>query len=85
VYFLLMIRDLVAESDEELECFLCLWDMLQICVSSVFSIDLVEYLKLLIEMCLLSFRKCYPHKNIIPKQLICGLYIDKVHLHHHGT
>ena len=60
-YLPLMIGDLVPESDEEWECFLYLLDILRICVSSVFSIDLVEYLKFLIEMYLSSFRKCYPH------------------------
>ena len=65
VYLPLVIGDLVSESDEEWECFLLLLEILKICVSSVFSDDLVEYLAFLIEM---SFCKCYPHKNILPKQ-----------------
>ncbi|XP_065892573.1 uncharacterized protein [Dysidea avara] len=68
VYFPLMIGELVPECDEERECFLLLLEILQICVSSVFSADLVEYLAFLIEMYLSSFCECYPHKNILPKQ-----------------
>ena len=65
VYLPLMIGP---ESDKEWECFLLLLDVLQICVSSIFSVDLVDYLKVLIEMYLSLFHECYPHKNIIPKQ-----------------
>ena len=68
VYLPLMIGNLVPESDKEWECFLLLLEILQICVSSVFSVDLVEYLRVLIDMYLTSFRECYPYKNIIPKQ-----------------
>lgn len=42
VYLPLMIGDLVPESDKEWECFLLLLEILQICVSSVLSADLVE-------------------------------------------
>ena len=68
VYLPLMIGDLVPESNEEWECFLLLLEISQICVSSLFSVDLVTYLAFLIEMYLSSFCKCYPHKNILPKQ-----------------
>jgi len=68
VYLPLMIGDMVPESNKEWECFILLLEVLQICVSTLFSVDLVEYLEALIEMYLLSFRQCYPHKNIIPKQ-----------------
>ena len=68
MYLPLMIGDLVVETDEEWECFLLFLEILQICVSSVFSTDLVQYLALLIDMYLSSFRECYPHKNVIPKQ-----------------
>jgi len=54
--------------NKEWECFITLLDVLQICVSPLFSADLVEYLKVLIELYLSLFRECYPHKNIIPKQ-----------------
>ena len=64
----LMIGELVPECEEEWECFLLLLEILRICVSSVFSDDLVEYLASLIEMYLSSFRECFPHKNILPKQ-----------------
>ena len=64
----LMIRDLILHADEEWECFLLLLEVLQICVSPVISADLVAYLTMLIEMYLSAFRKCYPAKNIIPKQ-----------------
>lgn len=64
----LMVGDLVPHTDEEWECFLLLLDVLQICVSPVVSVDLVAYLTLLIEMYLSAFHKCYPAKNIIPKQ-----------------
>ena len=64
----LMVGDLVPNTDEEWECFLLLLDILQICVSPVVSTDLVAYLTALIEMYLSAFCKCYPHKNIIPKQ-----------------
>jgi len=64
----LMVGDLVPHTDEEWECFLLLLDVLQICVSPGVSVDLVEYLTVLIEMYLSAFRKCYPDKNIIPKQ-----------------
>lgn len=68
VYLPLMIGDLVPESDKEWECFLLLLEILQICVSSVLSADLVEYLRVLVVMYLSLFRECYPYKNIIPKQ-----------------
>jgi len=68
VYLPLMIGDLVPASNKEWECFLVLLDILQIFVSSHFSVDLVHYLKTLIEMYLYSFRECYPDKSIIPKQ-----------------
>ena len=68
VYLPLMIGELVPECDKEWECFLLLLEILQICVSSVFSVDLVEYLRVLIDMYLTLFRECYPNKNIIPKQ-----------------
>ena len=68
MYLPLMIRDMVPESNKEWECFILLLEILQICVSPLFSVDLVEYLKFLIEMHLSSFRECYLHKNIIPKQ-----------------
>ena len=55
-------------SNKEWECFLLLLDILQICVSSLFSVDLVQYLKVLIEMYLSLFRECYPDKTILPKQ-----------------
>ena len=68
VYLPLMIADDIPEDDREWECFLLLLNILQICVSKVISKDLVEYLKVLIELYLSAFRECYPHINIIPKQ-----------------
>ena len=68
MYLPLMIGELVPECDEEWECFLLLLEILQICLSSVFSADLVEYLAFLIEMYLSSFCECYSHKKILPKQ-----------------
>ena len=64
----LMVGDLVLHTDEEWECFLLLLDVFQICVLPVVSVDLVPYLTVLIEMYLSAFHKCYPAKNIIPKQ-----------------
>ena len=64
----LMVGDLVPNTDEEWECFLLLLDILQICVSPVVSKDLVAYLTALNEMYFSALCKCYPHKNIIPKQ-----------------
>lgn len=68
VYLPLMIGDQVPESNKEWECFLLLLDILQVCVSPLFSVDLVEYLRVLIKMYLSLFCECYPHKSIIPKQ-----------------
>lgn len=68
VYFPLIIGDLVPENDSEWECFLLLLEILQICVTWVASTDLVEYLKVLIVTYLSSFKECYPHARIIPKQ-----------------
>jgi len=68
VYLPLMIGDLVPESNKEWDCFITLLEILQICVSPLLSVDLVDYLKVLIETYLSSFRQCYPDKNIIPKQ-----------------
>lgn len=68
VHFPLMIGDLVPEDDSEWDCFLLLLEILQICVSWIISVDLVAYLEVLIERYLSSFRECYPHIRIIPKQ-----------------
>ena len=68
VYFPLMIGSLVPDDDEEWGCFLLLLDILQICVSWIVSTDLMGYLSDLISAYLSSFRECYPHLNIIPKQ-----------------
>lgn len=68
VYFPLMIGNLIPDDDEEWKCFLLLLDILQICVSWIISVDLVGYLKDLIDSYLSSFRTCYPHLRIIPKQ-----------------
>ena len=68
VYLPLMVGDLVPEDEEQWECFLLLLDILQICISPVISIDVVQYLTVLIKMYLSAFCKCYPDKNIIPKQ-----------------
>ena len=68
VYLPLLIGDEIPDDDNEWECFLLLLDILQICVSRVLSIDLIDYLKVLIEFYLNAFRECYPHKNIILKQ-----------------
>jgi len=58
----------VPECNREWECFILLLEILQICVSPIFSVDLVDYLKVLIELYLSSFCECYPHKSIRPKQ-----------------
>lgn len=68
VYLPLMIGEQVPDGDSEWECYLLLLDILQICASRVLSFDLVDHLKVLIEMYLVAFRECYPHINIIPKQ-----------------
>lgn len=62
----LMIGDKIQEDDYEWEVFLLLLDILQICVSGVLSVDMVDYL--MIKLYLTSFRTCYPEYNIIPKQ-----------------
>ena len=67
-YLPLMIGDKIPEDDCEWEVFLMLLDILQICVSGVLSVDMVDYLRTLIKLYLVSFRKCYPECNIIPKQ-----------------
>ena len=67
-YLPLMIGDKIQEDDCEWELFLLLLDILQICVSAVLSIDMVDYLRTLIKLYLASFRTCYPGYNIIPKQ-----------------
>jgi len=68
VYLPLMIGDLIPESNKEWDCYITLLEILQICVSPLLSVDLVDYLKVLIETYLSLFRQCYPDKNIIPKQ-----------------
>ena len=68
VYLPLLIGEQVPENDDEWECYLLLLDILQICVSRILSLDLIDHLKVLIEMYLVAFRGCYPHINIIPKQ-----------------
>ena len=40
----------------------------KICVSRMVSFDLVDHLGVLIELHLVSFRKCYPHMSIFLKQ-----------------
>lgn len=64
----LMIGDEIPEDDSEWECYLLLLNILQICVSKVISMDLVEYLRVLKESYLSAFCECYPGINIIPKQ-----------------
>jgi len=69
VFLPLMIGEQVPDDDDdEWECDLLLLSILQICVSCVLSFDLVDHLRVLIELYLASFRKCYPHMSIIPKQ-----------------
>ena len=68
IYLPLFIGDEIPDDDCEWECFLLLLDILKICVSRVLSVDLIDYLKVLIELYLRAFRDCYPHLNIIPKQ-----------------
>ena len=68
VYLPLMIGEQIPDGDTEWECYLLLLDILQICASRVLSFDLVDHLKVLIEMYLVAFRECYLHINIIPKQ-----------------
>lgn len=55
VYLPLMIGSLVPENDEEWECFLLLLNILQICVTWIVSVDLVAYLKDLIDAYLSAF------------------------------
>lgn len=68
VYLPLMIGEQVPNDDNEWECYLLLLDILQICASRVLSCDLVDHLRVLIELYLVAFHDCYPHINIIPKQ-----------------
>ena len=68
VYLPLMVGDQIPNDDSDWECYLLLLDILKICMARILSIDLIQYLEVLIEMYLRSFRKCYPEANIIPKQ-----------------
>ena len=68
VYIPIFIGDEIPDDDDEWECYLLLLDILKICVSRVLSVDIIDYLKVLIELYLNTFRDCYPHMNIIPKQ-----------------
>ena len=68
VYLPIFIGDEIPDDDDEWECYLLLLDILKICVSCVLSVDIIDYLKVLIELYLNTFRDCYPHMNIIPKQ-----------------
>ena len=62
VYFPLMIGKEVPEDEMEWDCFLLLLDILQICATRVLSADLVDHLRVLIELYLRSFQECYPHE-----------------------
>ena len=68
IYFPLLVGDKVPYDDEEWDCFLTLLDILQICISRILSVDLIQYLEVLIQIYLRSFRNCYPSVNITPKQ-----------------
>jgi len=68
IYLPLLIGDKVPESSKEWECYILLLDVLKICMARIISSDLVEYLRVLTNMYLVSFRECYPTVNIIPKQ-----------------
>ena len=68
VYLPLMVGDQIPNDDSDWECYLLLLDILKICMARILSIDLIQYLEVLIEMYLHLFRKCYPEANIIPKQ-----------------
>ena len=68
IYLPLMIGEKIPYDDDEWECYLMLLDIMQICMSRIVSVDLVQYLKILIEMYLKLFQKCYPNASIIPKQ-----------------
>ena len=63
-----MVGEQVPDDDNELECYLLLLDILQICSSCVLSFDLVDHLRVLIQLYFVAFRTCYPHMSIIPKQ-----------------
>ena len=78
VYFPVMIGSLVPDHDEEWGCFLLLLDILQICVSCIVSTDLMGYLSDLISVYLSSFRECYPHLNITPKEVAEYYYIMNI-------
>ena len=68
VYLPLMVGDQIPNDDSDWECYLLLLDILKICMARILSIDLIQYLEVLVEMYLRLFRKCYPEANIIPKQ-----------------
>ena len=68
VYLPVMIGEHVPDGDSEWECYLLLLDILQICTSRVLSDDLVDHLRVVIQLYLVKFRECYPHMSIIPKQ-----------------
>ena len=68
VYLPILIGNEVPKDDMEWECFLLLLDVLQICATRVLSTDLVDHLRVLIELYLRTFQQCYPHMTLIPKQ-----------------
>ena len=68
IYLPLMVGDQIPNGDSDWECYLLLLDILKICMARILSIDLIQYLQVLIEMYLRLFRECYPEANIIPKQ-----------------
>ena len=68
IYLPLISGDKVPENNKEWECFILLLEILRICMSRVISPNLVDYLRELISIYLITFSECYPTMNIIPKQ-----------------
>ena len=63
----LIIGDLVPESDEKWENFLCLLRIMEFLFAPVITEDKVDYLQTLIEDYLVVFTDLYPERPLTPK------------------
>ena len=63
----IMIGELVDGNLRNWNCFLKLWNIVQICMAPAIKKDDVAYLRMLIEEHHLLFKELYPNSSIIPK------------------